>query len=57
MPSKIDFLVANLRHENRTRPTARSPDPMVASAVFFRNNVARSSLETVWKPTEILGFC
>ena len=57
MPSKIDFLVANLRHENRTRPTDRSPDPMVASAVFFRNNVARSSLETVWKPTEILGFC
>ena len=57
MPSKIDFLVANLRHENRTRPTDRSPDPMVATAVFFRNNVARSSLETVWKPTEILEFC
>ena len=54
---KIDFLVANLRHENRTRPTDRSPDPMVATAVFFRNNVARSSLETVWKPTEILEFC
>jgi len=50
MPSKIDFLVANLRHENRTRPTARSPDPWSQAPFSF----AIMLHGVLWKPFENL---